>query len=188
MRQFDDMIWFALFAIVIVGAVGRMYRPLPTGTTGTLLWRSRLPLLARLRFHAVPVVILLGGAALVWGLGDLSLIGAGMVLGAVVILLEIPVRYTYTTDGIRFGRTPMRRWTEFAGVARRPGGARLQGIAGGGGSTVWLAGTGSADEAILAMRQLVRGSYQGHLIEVESTADGSQPFAPLYETRLSLTS
>ncbi len=182
------MIWFGLFAIVTVVAIGRMYRPLPSGMSGARLWRSPLPLLARLRFHAAATMLLVGVSALAWGLGDISLTAVGVVVAAVVILNGIPVRYTYTMDGITLGRTPMRRWTEFAGVARRPGGARLQSIAGGRAFTVWLAGTGNADEAILAMRQLVRGSYQGHLIEVEHGTDDSQPFAPIHEQRLGLSS
>jgi hypothetical protein len=82
-----------------------------------------------------------------------------MVIAISVIFM--PVHYTLTSTGIRSGGTPFRRWTEFGGVARRPGGVRLQGVAGARPQTIWLSGGRDDDELVLLLRQLVRGSYKG---------------------------
>jgi hypothetical protein len=71
--------------------------------------------------------------------------------------------YTLTSQGMRPGKTPFRRWTEFGGVARRRGGVRLQGVAGARSQSVWLSGGREDDEFVLLLRQLLRGSYKGHL-------------------------
>lgn len=141
--------------------LGRVYRPWVGPPPGSLVRRHPLPVLARLRLHAVPataVVAVAVGGAIIGALPIWSLLATTAVLVGVVL---VPVRYTLTTVGIARGRTPARRWTEFAGVARRPGGARLQGIGGSRGLGVWLAGSRDVDETVLLLRQLVRGSYQG---------------------------
>jgi hypothetical protein len=86
-----------------------------------------------------------------------------VVLTLLALLLALPMRYTLTSRGIRAGWTPFRRWTEFGGVARRRGGVRLQGVAGARPLTVWLSGGRDDDDFVLLLRQLVRGSYKGHL-------------------------
>ena len=100
-------------------------------------------------------------AALVLGWIDPLTVAA--VIALLALLLALPVRYTLTSQGIRAGWTPFRRWTEFGGVARRRGGVRLQGVAGARPLTVWLSGGRDDDDFVLLLRQLVRGSYKGHL-------------------------
>ena len=153
----------AIFLMLTVAAlVGRIYVPWARPVAGALVRRESLPLLARLRLHGGPVLVISAAALVAVVAGWLSLWSLAIPPVALLVLLCIPVRYTLTTEGIVRGRTTLRRWTEFGGVARRPGGARLQGVAGARGMTIWLAGARDADETILLLRQLVRGSYQGH--------------------------
>jgi hypothetical protein len=142
--------------------IGRVYRPWVGPPPGSIVRRHPLPFLARLRLHALPAAAVLAVAIVGSAVDRLP---AWALLASIAVLLGVllvPVQYTLTTVGIARGRTPARRWTEFAGVARRPGGARLQGIAGARGLGVWLAGSRDVDETVLLLRQLVRGSYQGH--------------------------
>jgi hypothetical protein len=120
-------------------------------------------LFGRLRMHgpAALVLLVLSVVALVmrWVAPATVLV----IIGLLALLLALPMRYTLTTRGIRVAWTPFRRWTEFGGVARRRGGVVLQGVAGARPQTVWLSGDRDDDEFVLLLRQLVRGSYQGHL-------------------------
>lgn len=169
--------------LAVVFLFGRVYLPWTGTAAGVLVRRQHPPLLAKLRMHAVPAVVVLAGA----GLGTLTGVVrpesfAGLV-AAVAVLVSLPLRYTITTEGIQQGRTRFRRWTEFAGVARRPGGARLQGIAGARGKTVWLAGSRDIDETLLLLRQLVRGSYKGEIeLPAGKPADNNAPSVALDRT------
>ena len=166
----------ALFLTLTVAAlVGRIYLPWAGAPTGALVRREPLPLLARLRLHGGPVAVIFAVALVAVVTGWLSLWSLAIPWVALLVLLCVPVRYTLTTEGIARGRTTLRRWTEFGGVARRPGGARLQGIAGARGMTVWLAGARDADETILLLRQLVRGSYQGHRAQILAEPHTQEP-------------
>jgi hypothetical protein len=141
----------------------RLYRPWSRRPGGILVRRAPLPLLARLRLHRRPAMVVLtaGAAGLVAGRVHLWSLGiAAVVLAA---LIAVPVAYTLTDEAIALGRTAPRRWTEFGGVGRRPGGARLQGIAGARGMTVWLSDSRGDDEFVLLLRRLVRGSYKGEI-------------------------
>lgn len=168
------MLYALVPTLVALLLIGRVYRPWVSPPSGALVRRHPLPLLARLRLHALPGAAVLALAVVGWFVGPLP---AWALLASLVVLLGVllvPVQYTLTTDGIARGRAPARRWTEFAGVARRPGGARLQGIAGARGLGVWLAGSHDIDETVLLLRQLVRGSYQGHAYG-SSTATALDP-------------
>lgn len=168
------MLYALVPALAALLLVGRVYRPWVGPPPGVLVRRQPLPILARLRLHAVPAAAVVAVALVGWIAGPLPTWALLASLAVVLGVLLVPVRYTLTTDGIARGRTPARRWTEFAGVARRPAGARLQGIAGARGLGVWLAGSHDIDETVLLLRQLVRGSYQGHPI-VSTTAAAVDP-------------
>jgi hypothetical protein len=164
----------ALILIAITLALYlRIWTPWGERASGNLVSRQTLSLLGRLRMH--------GPAALALWLVSIVLLAAGriglstllVVTGLLVLLLVLPVRYTMTSRGIRAAWTPFRRWTEFGGVARRQGGVRLQGVAGARPLTVWLSGGRDDDDFVLLLRQLVRGSYKGHV--------GPEAGAPLPE-------
>ncbi len=167
-------------AATLVVLIGRIYVPWGRPSTGALVRRERMPLLARLRLHLGPIALALAAATVGAALGWFSPWFPVVVLGVGAAVVCVPVSYTMTTTGIVRGWSRFRRWTEFGGVARRFGGARLQGIAGAPGMTVWLAGGRDADETILLLRQLVRGSYQGHAGDPLTNPNPNAPsLAPL---------
>jgi hypothetical protein len=152
-----------IFILAAVGLFTRIWVPWGERASGNLIRRESLPLLGRLRMHGPAAAVLVVASIVALILGWISPLVALMVVALLALLLALPVRYTLTSRGIRAGWTPFRRWTEFGGVARRPGGVRLQGVAGARPLTVWLSGDRDDDEFVLLLRQLVRGSYQGRL-------------------------
>lgn len=152
-------------AIVLI-AVFLLFSPIaprPWGwrRRGALLHVERLALLGRLRMWGRQVFALALLAATGWRFGVVSTWALGVALTAVAVALLCPVRYSLTAEGFQIGMAPIRRWSEFGGVARRRWGVRLQGVAGNPGAVVWLSGNHGDDQFVLLMRQLVRGSYKG---------------------------
>lgn len=154
-----DGLLLAALALYIASLV----RPWRIRERGPVIRREAVTLLGRMRMLWRPLLLLVLLATAGWWAGLVS----GWAVVALVVgslaFLAMPVSYTLTPEGIRLGRQPLRRWTEFAGVARRRWSVRLQGIGGGAGRgmTVWLSGDREDDEFVLLLRQLVRGSYQG---------------------------
>nr|MDQ3044160.1 hypothetical protein [Chloroflexota bacterium] len=120
-----------------------------------------IPLLARLRLHAgvlwVEAFLMILGLALGW-LTWLSVVALVVIF---TLLLAMPARYRLSDEGIALGRTRLRRWTEFGGLSRRRGGARLQGVAGSPSMTVWLSGSREDDDFVLRLRRRIKRAYQG---------------------------
>lgn len=174
------MLDLLLLVLILIVLAGQVYVPWAKAPPGTPVARLPLPLLARLRLHARIAFVVLVVTTIAAVTGWISLWLIPVVLAAVAVLMATPVHYTLTTDGIALGRTPFHRWTEFGGVARRPGGARLQGGAGARGRTVWLAGFGDTADTVFLLRQMVRGSYQGQLGRAPTTeASGDDADHPL---------
>lgn len=171
------MIMTTLMPIVLIIAIlalySRVWVPWGAAVSGNLVRRETLSLLGRLRMHGPGALFILGISlvALIAGWITPWIVLAAVI--AVAVLPILPMRYTLTSRGIRAGWTPFRRWTEFGGVSRRRGGVRLQGVAGARPQTVWLSGGRDDDDFVLLLRQLVRGSYKGHL--------GPEAGAPLAE-------
>lgn len=166
-------------ALFILLMIGRIYRPRAAKAPGEPVRRHPLPLLSRLRLHAWPASGAILGVAVGAALGWVPSWVVAVFLAATAAVVLVPVAYLLTTEGIVCGWTSPRRWTEFAGVARRAGGARLQGIGGRGGLSVWLAGSHDIDETVLLLRRLVRGSYQGHAAGAASAATPDNPARPV---------
>jgi hypothetical protein len=139
----------------------RIARPGGDALDGRIVFRSPVPLLARMRMHAVPAAIVLLAAVALDAFGDLPWWGVLLALASVVALVAYPFDYTLTTLGIQMGRTRFRRWTEFAGVSRAPGGARLQGVAGVRDRRIWLSGSRGDDEFLALLRRMIRNAYKG---------------------------
>lgn len=152
-----------LLMIAALALFSRVWIPGSERPSGNLVRRVPLSAWGRLRMHgpAAALLFLISVVCLALGwIGPLTILTVTALLG---LLMALPVRYTLTSRGIRAGWTPFRRWTEFGGVARRPGGVRLQGVAGARPLTVWLSGGRDDDDFVLLLRQLVRGSYKGQL-------------------------
>jgi hypothetical protein len=128
---------------------------------GTPIGIMPLPLLARLYMHAVPVTVSILTAIL---LALYDVISGLWVLPPVVagaILVALPIRYTFSEKGIRRTFGTFRRWTEFAGVERAPGGARLKPLSKARPARVWLSGSRGDDEFLQLLRTLIRNAYKG---------------------------
>lgn len=117
--------------------------------------------------HVVACTLVLSAAVLLVAVGDLPWWGPIAALISNLGLVVLPIRYTLTTIGIKCGWTPFRRWTEFAGVARAPGGARLQGAAGSRDMRVWLSQSRGDDEFVHLLRRVISGAYKGRNVLVE---------------------
>lgn len=160
--------------LLLLRMLGQVYVPWADRPRGAVVHRESLTLLGRLRLFgraaSAGLLLVAVGARLGWLALPLAL-GFGLAFLAVPML---PVRYTLTTQGISLGHAPFRRWTEFGGVARRPGGVRLGGVAGARGMTVWLSGRHHDDDFVLLLRQLVRGSYKGQVEPNDLAAPGER--------------
>ncbi len=150
-----------LLPLTFLIAVLRVARPAPRRSRGQHVLTFPLPLLARARLHAVPVALMFGFVVTAWAIGAAPLWVVLATIVGLAALVAWPLSYELSTTGIALGHTGLRRWTEFAGVVRTPGGARLQGGAGGRGFRIWLSGSRGDDEFVLLLRQMIRGAYQG---------------------------
>ncbi|MDQ2655698.1 MAG: hypothetical protein M3Z20_21940 [Chloroflexota bacterium] len=168
-----------LMLIIAAGALyTRVWLPWGERASGNIVRIESLSLFGRLRMHGPHVAALIVLAILSALLGWVNPVVALLAMVIAVSVIFMPVHYTVTSTGIRSGGTPFRRWTEFGGVARRPGGVRLQGVAGARPQTIWLSGGRDDDEFVLLLRQLVRGSYKGFMgADAALTAD-ALPSAP----------
>lgn len=156
-----------VLAILILFSWSRALRPGNLAVQGKVMHDAPMPLLARLRMHALTGTIVLVGAACMALYWDLPWWGPLAALVSVAALVALPTRYTLSTLGIRSGWTPFRRWTEFAGVSRATGGARLQGVAGSRDMRIWLSGSRGDDEFLLLLRSMIRGGYKGQNVLLE---------------------
>jgi hypothetical protein len=156
------MNFLALLLPIVIGLTWiRLIRPGSNTLEGSTIMIFPLPLLARIRMHLLPSIAAIGIAALLIVDGDLPLWAIAIPVLSTVLLISIPVSYTLTSIGIRLGWTSFRRWTEFAGVKRAPGGARLVGGHRARDMRIWLSGSRGDDEFLHFLRQTVRDAYKG---------------------------
>ncbi len=144
----------------------RVVRPSASAPTGPDIMTYPIPLLARLRMQAMPasVAVLLGGALrLYW---HETWLWMAVVAVSTLLLLGLPMRYTLTSNGIRMSWTTFRRWTEFAGVRRATGGARLVGGHKQRDLHIWLSGSRGDDEFLLFMKQMIQDAYKGNAMVI----------------------
>lgn len=135
-------------------------------TEGTLIYVRPIPVLARLKRHALTHSV---ATAVAIALAILNLASAWWIVVAIasfVAIVSVPQKYIVTTSGIRTGHGNFRRWTEFAGVYRSKAGARLQTISRGPDVPIWLSGDLGDDEFVHLLRTLVRDSYKGKLTTI----------------------
>jgi hypothetical protein len=152
-----------ILILATLALFARVWVPWGERASGNLVRRETLSLLGRLRMHGPAVALMFIASVVPLAMGWIGPLTVLVITSLLALLLALPMRYTVTSRGIRAGWTPFRRWTEFGGVARRRGGVRLQGVAGARPQTIWLSGGRDDDEFVLLLRQLVRGSYKGHL-------------------------
>ncbi|HYJ12463.1 MAG TPA: hypothetical protein VEW66_02670 [Thermomicrobiales bacterium] len=164
-----------LLPIIIVFTWARLVRPGANLLQGSVLLAVSLPLLARLRMHLIPAVLALGIGLYLVIRQDLPLWTLMIPVVSDLLLIAIPVKYTITDQGIRLGLGSFRRWTEFAGVRRAPGGARLQGMHRQSGFHIWLSGSRGDDEFLQFLRQTIKRAYKGNSSVIPFPVDRVHP-------------
>lgn len=137
----------------------------PASTEGDPLYSVPLPLLARLKMFALPFVMGVIVFVLLALLADVGWISSLILLVAVTVVVAVPVSYQLTTRGIRTGRGPFRRWTEFAGVRRSRRGALLVGSQRSPNYPIYLSGSREDDEFVHTLKNLILESYKGKATE-----------------------
>jgi hypothetical protein len=141
-----------------------------------------IPLLARLYMHAMPIVISLITATLLAALDIISWLWIPVTIISGVLLVSVPLRYTLSATGIRRSFGGFRRWTEFAGVERAPGGARLKPLPNTHRAHIWLSGSRGDDDFLQLMRVLIRNAYKGKsdiAVFPGSSVGSSEPADPV---------
>lgn len=147
--------------LILLLTWARLVRPGFNRLEGDHIAVVSIPLLARIRMHAVPSALAIAVAFMLAVLDLVPWWVLTIPVGSSTVLILLPVAYTLTTRGIRFGWTEFRRWTEFAGVRRAPGGARLIGVQRGRGMHIWLSRSRGDDEFLYFLKQTIRGAYKG---------------------------
>lgn len=125
-----------------------------------------IPLLARIYMHAMPILISLITAALLAAFHIISWMWMLAPIASGMLLLGVPLRYTLSEAGIRPSFGTFRRWTEFAGVERAPGGAHLKPLPNTRRARIWLSGSRDDDDFLQLMRILIRNAYKGKAVMV----------------------
>jgi hypothetical protein len=141
---------------------------LPIGFTsrrveGAIIRTMPIPLLSRLKRHAISTIVTVLAACVLAGFGMASPWWIAVAMISAAGLVAMPQAYVLTTRGIRTGHGNFRRWTEFAGVHRSAAGATLQPIRRGPGLPIWLSGSREDDEFVYQLRTLIRDSYKGKI-------------------------
>lgn len=152
---------FMLLPLTILNSWVRLFGVGTHSLEGTAVATTPIPLLARVFMHARRIAISIITAILLAAFDAMPwwLVIAPVISGAV--LLAVPLRYTLTNAGFKRTFGPFRRWTEFAGVERAPGGARLKPLPRTRQARIWLSGSRGDDEFLQVMRTLIRNAYQG---------------------------
>lgn len=152
---------FLLLPLSILNTWVRLFGFGSHSLEGTPVATTPIPLLARIFMHARRIAISIITAILLAAFDIMPwwLVIAPIISGA--ILLAVPLRYTLTNAGFKRTFGPFRRWTEFAGVERAPGGARLKPLPRTRQARIWLSGSRGDDEFLQLMRTLIRNAYQG---------------------------
>lgn len=154
-----DVVLLVAFLLLVL----RIVRPWPMKPIGPVLRRHPVTFLGRLRMMGRQFLIVVGAGTVLWAVG----LASGWLVLAIALcelaLIVIPVHYDITAEGIRLGRLPLRRWTEFAGAVRQPWRVRLQGLAGNPPMSVWLSGSRDDDEFVQYLKRVMRGSHRSTL-------------------------
>lgn len=153
--------------------LARVYQPWVDRPEGRVLSSFKVPFRSRVRmqrFNAYAfVALLLLGAVGGWLSPAFELFAIGLAL----IVINLPVRYALTDEGVILGRTPVRRWTEFSAIELKPGRARLRGADDWRDMNIWLPRAGDdAGVAAIARQRIGAARASG-----SPTAARTKPIA-----------
>jgi hypothetical protein len=96
---------------------------------------------------------------------DPGWLSVALLAAAYGLVIAVPMSYKLTSQGIRTGRGPFRRWTEFAGVRRSRRGALLVGSQRAPNYPIYLSGSREDDEFVYTLKNLILESYKGKAID-----------------------
>lgn len=129
-----------LLAIMLIMMLMRVAMPIGAVHTGqataqvALSFRERM-LLQRTNIYAIGAVLLLFATT-----GQIATLVEIGTLIAVFGLLSLPVRYTFTTDGVGLNNVVFRPWNEFQSAQQTSRGLRLIPREGAGAFTIYVLG------------------------------------------------
>lgn len=152
---------FLLLAVTIASSWIRLFGFGKHKEEGIIIDKMPLPFLARLYMHAVPVLASLIVAIVMALLNVMGWIWTLIPLVSGAVLIALPLQYTLTDRGMHRTFGVFRRWTEFAGVERSPGGARLKPLRKSAPARIWLSGSRGDDEFLQLIRTLIKNAYKG---------------------------
>lgn len=161
-----------LIPLALLLAAGRLVQPLRARLFGARMVTVRLPLLARLRMQALPAALITLLAIVLTAYGVAPWWATPAAIAAMAVLAAIPISYVLTSEGIRLGWGEFRRWTEFAGVVRDRGGARMLGAAGTRPYRIWLSGSRGDDEFLHLLRTMIKAAYKGPATGSQAAGSG----------------
>ena len=141
------------------------------GRQGDILHGYPVPTMYRLRRQRLPLVLLAVVTGVDATLGIVPTWGLAVALVAAVVILVIPVRCEITTDGVRVGWLPVRRWTEFGGLRVRQGTIHLLPISGSSGFAFPLTGRFEDGDLVAEVRGLITRAYKGSSLRVVEPHD-----------------
>jgi Amt family ammonium transporter len=133
-----------LFLVPVVGclviALGRVTALRAAEVTGPPTGEVALSFIERMRYHRTAVYSI-GGLMLLGAVFGYISAGIEMVIGgAMLAIVQLPIRYRFTTQGVALGRMLFRPWSEFAGYKSTPKGLAIVGK--GGNGSFWVRATG----------------------------------------------
>lgn len=105
---------FLLLAMLLLGMMAKA-RPWQKATLlGKPLQTVSVGFFSRILTYRSPLFALLTGCALAIFAGWLQLNVAAMVMSFAVVILFMPMRYTFTTKGVAVGNAVFRPWSDFS--------------------------------------------------------------------------
>jgi len=147
---------FILLASMLIITMMRVAVPVGQTIKGkaishvSLNYRERL-LLQRTNIYAIVTVLLITSIA---GLMPLAVELA--VVGGAFVIIMMPVRYTFTTEGVALNNVVFRKWSEFSGYELRGSRIRLLGRDGNASYTISLM-SARRPETVQMVERLVSG-------------------------------
>lgn len=145
-----------LFLVPVIGclviALGRVTSVRSARIEGTPAGEVLLSFRERVQYHR-STVYSVGGLMLLGAITGYISAGFELIIAAATLaLIQLPVRYRFTTAGVALGRLLYRPYSEFIGYRATAKGVALVGKTGNG--SFWVRATGSRQEA--AVKQLAK--------------------------------
>lgn len=109
---------FATFLLIAMLLLGMMAKARPwkkADVAGKPLQTISVGFLPRMLTYRSPLFALLTGCGLAIFAGWLPLNVAAMVMSFALVILFMPMRYTFTTKGVAVGNAVFRPWSDFSG-------------------------------------------------------------------------